>query len=993
MSRIAPVVAFCALALFLSACDEDSPTKPNDKPPAPPAALTLELPDTITAGRAFTLGVEALDSDGARAADWSGTVTLSVSAGTISPATLTLDAGYASATATVIGAAGEVTITATAGSGPGAVAGSASRTVLSGNAPARLVIEPSSFLLTEAGDSAELRVLAFDAAGQPTTPPADVTWRSLRPDVIGVEATAAGGENVRVRGVAPSGSAQIVAEANGVVSEPALGLIAEPAGDAVLVGDSRVSGAIEPVDPTADYGPGWRYRARVSGPGLEVGKLIIGTGEAPLAGRIVEMAPTGSGDEHLLTLELVPLDELFASITIEEELPLVDAAELPPSRFGLRGPATPGAALDLRPRGPNFATFKVGPFTCETSGSGPSLDLDAPTPEVTPNLKLTFIYKDGELRQLSTTGTVTATFDYKPVLEVAFEGEIDCEYTVKTLVVPIGGPISAIIGAQVPIGVGLDLDAALEVAQVGFDVHAEASASVTLGVVCPPGGACSGLMESEGSSEAHFKPVFPDPTDQFRVKLGARAFAFAKLTLGSPLSKSFQYEMLMAKAGLEQTIDLATAQKQAEDTAYASGYWLVAKADVSPGKHLAKAIHWLKTYFSVDVQIDDKSVGPPSAAIADTLARSPSGTFTITPDTVSPGDSTQLGDMATFKVTLDSNTFLGTPSVDRVEFFWWKEPEDDGGSGGGGSGSGPTLQPGRPGCTEVPGGAGKTEFECQTDFLEEHVGPQAFYAFTHAKLFDVPLPVPLEVALDGKATVQVGDECRLEGGSRIVRLGLEEADPPAVRTFGKAMGEILHADVTHVAARTSSGEDARTSTQNVGPFVNIEDRIAILPEDPALIGTMATLRYSAFVSASVSVTSKNNAFAMASIDGTFFPVPFNRRDIWVGETTMGPGGYYYPATEYQIDTVATMPVVLGAPMRVKSLMSISASGKGGASGTASGGYRFELLGVVDGEGNDIPVRRVCSALGVDYGLPVTSATASNAVGRRPGLRVETRRRE
>lgn len=213
-------------------------------PAEPPAALALELPDTITGGQAFTIAVEALDESGARDTGWSGTVTLSASAGTISPATLTLASGHASTEATLTGSAGEVTITATAGSGQGAASANASRLVLSGNTAVRLVLEPSSFLLTEASDITELRVIAYDDADQPTTLPTDLAWRSLRPEVIEVEPTTAEGDQARASAASASGSAQIVVEADGIVSDPALGLIATPAADAVLVSDSQVSGTI-----------------------------------------------------------------------------------------------------------------------------------------------------------------------------------------------------------------------------------------------------------------------------------------------------------------------------------------------------------------------------------------------------------------------------------------------------------------------------------------------------------------------------------------------------------------------------------------------------------------------------------------------------------------------------------------------------------------------------------------------------------------------------
>ena len=46
-------------------------------------------------------------------------------------------------------------------------------------------------------------------------------------------------------------------------------------------------------------------------------------------------------------------------------------------------------------------------------------------------------------------------------------------------------------------------------------------------------------------------------------------------------------------------------------------------------------------------------------------------------------------------------------------------------------------------------------FTCQTDFLEADAGSQTFHAFVNARIFGVPVPASLEVAPDGKASVQV----------------------------------------------------------------------------------------------------------------------------------------------------------------------------------------------------------------------------------------------
>jgi hypothetical protein len=279
--------------------------------------------------------------------------------------------------------------------------------------------------------------------------------------------------------------------------------------------------------------------------------------------------------------------------------------------------------------------------------------------------------------------------------------------------------------------------------------HAEASAE--LGLLCPAaGGSCSGLTRFEAERDFEFEFIAPDPTEQFKLELGAKGFVFARPSIGSKFSAKTQFAFLEATAGIEQSVDLATATHQVTETDYASGFLLEGKVDVGPGKDLASAIDKLGDLLGVDLDIDLALVD-----IDETLGESPKGTFTITPASVEPGNDMALGDMATFTIDLDPVTYLGIESVDRVEIFWKK---DDGNGGF-------TLEPGRPGCTDISGSSGQTKFECETDFLEEHVGEQSFYAFVHAKMFGVQVLLPLEVADDAIATVSVGEpECRTVEG-------------------------------------------------------------------------------------------------------------------------------------------------------------------------------------------------------------------------------------
>ena len=234
------------------------------------------------------------------------------------------------------------------------------------------------------------------------------------------------------------------------------------------------------------------------------------------------------------------------------------------------------------------------------------------------------------------------------------------------------------------------------------------------------------------------------------------------------------------------------------------------------GKGINDAIEKLSELFDMDISLNLNVVD-------DTLplASSPRGTFTITPDAVAPGDSTQLGDLATFRVTLDPVTYLGIHSVDRIEFFWKKTNED----------STFTLEPGRPACTEIKASPGQTTFECKTDFPNSVVGKQEFYAFVHARLFGLTLPVPLEISNNALATVTVKpQECNAEPpdyeywGAPFYRSSLEIDS-----AGGKASGSFIANSPTDFGFTGSIQKDNSFYWVSVRADFEVSDYIMVLP--------------------------------------------------------------------------------------------------------------------------------------------------------------------
>lgn len=611
-----------------------------------------------------------------------------------------------------------------------------------GGPVASVLVEPGAVLLTSAGETMQLEATAYDATGNPVQ--SDISWQSSDPGAVGIS------DDGVATAVATLGSAQITATADGVTSDPALAVIAQPSPSVLLVPDSLILSDPDAVDPDADYGPGWRYRIRVRDITPATGQLVLGTGGRPLAGRVVSTASVGGDSE--LTVELVPLKTLFQDLRIDEQFPLVEtdggaggANWRAPDGFGRSGYG-PDALGAVRAD----TSFKIGRFDCKASGEAPDLDLPDPTYDIDPDLRLDLGYANG-LERYVVIGSVDAEFSYRPVVELEFEGEVGCETVLTTVTIPLAGFLSWFFGIQVPIGIGVDLEGKLEVGEVGFDVSATARATAELGMLCPSGGGtCTGVTDFDiPQPDFDFELITPNLADQFKIELGAHGFMFARPSVGSRYSDKTQFSFLAAKAGLKQSIDLATAKRQASETGYASGFALAGLVEVGPGEDLQKAIDKLGEWIGDDLDLDLTLVD-----VNDTLAVSPTGTFTITPSSVEPGDGSSLGDMATFTIDLDPVTYLGLDAVESVEIFWKK----DDGSGGF------TLEPGRPGCTNIAASSGQMQFTCQTDFLQEHAGLQTFHAFVHAKMFGLPVPFALEVAEDGAATVTVGDPAPSFGG-------------------------------------------------------------------------------------------------------------------------------------------------------------------------------------------------------------------------------------
>lgn len=801
-----------------------------------------------------------------------------------------------------------------------------------GGPAASVVIEPGAVLLTAAGETMQLEAKVYDAAGDPVE--ADVTWQSSDPGAVGVSADGV------ATAAAALGSAQITATADGVTSDPALAVVAEPAAGVLLVPDSLIATDPVAVDLDADYGPGWRYRIRVREIAPAAGQLVLGTGGRPLAGRVVSTSPLGAEIE--LTVELVPLKTLFRDLRIDERIPLVEAENgtggsswRVPDGFGADGVERDGLGAVWAD-----TSFRIGRFECEASGETPDLDLPDPTYDIDPDLRLDLGYANG-LERYVVVGGVEAEFAYRPVIELEFEGKVGCETVLTTVTIPLTGFLSWFVGIQVPIGIGVELEGKLEVGEVGFDIAATAEATAELGMLCPTGGGtCTGVSSFDmPQPDFDFELITPNLADEFKIELGAHGFLFARPSVGSRYSARTQFAFLEAKAGLEQSVDLATAKRQASESEYASSFKLAGLVEIGPGEDLQNAIDKLGEWLGNDLDLDLTLVD-----VDEPLAESPKGTFTITPASVAPGDGSTLGDMATFTIDLDPVTYLGLDAVESVEILWKKD-----------DGSGDfTLEPGRPGCTDIAATSGQMVFTCQTDFLQEHAGPQTFYAFVHAKMFGVPLPLPLEVDDDGSATVIVGStECGLPPGNSL----LDSETGTIANEGGTAFGEVLTLEWIDVAVRgTVFAPDPGLGDAGYASAYAL-DYIYLQPTDTDRVGESVDLDVHVQgrleVTGSPTTITDQFAFLGGSSSNAWRIPDFDPSNPQAGSL--------------DIDEIASIPARLGEWSPIDAEVLAQAQAENGNSATSSASLRIvSLENVRDAQGQIVPIAGVCTDSGTEY---------------------------
>jgi hypothetical protein len=528
----------------------------------------------------------------------------------------------------------------------------------------KVVVDHSSILLDGVGQSADLSAQVRDSLGAPLS--AIIGWSSSAPDKVRVDSTG------RIEAL-EIGSAQIFAEADGVRSLPVFVVVVQTVPGTVLVTDAQVVSVGPPLNlaPGTIPGPGTRYEVRLRNLAATPapGTVMLAAEEALVAGKVAEVRDDAG--ELIVTLELAPLYELLADYDIDWTIDLASfdlipatgenpaaAARAPGDRA--QAQAVTLAAARVRPRA---LGTRAPPFDCEAQIEARLLTRQI-SMSVTGEPQLVVEDAPGRTKR-AITGTLKLTGSAKLKLDAQFGGSGTCKAE-ATVNIPVGGIIAVVLMPSVRIGVAASLSGSLSV------VPAEVAATGSVGVSGVYGWECGGATPDCRALEQttpinEFKltggTTLPG-SPGMRVDLTGQLYAF--LALDVTFLLVLPKELLVAKFGPEQVLDLGFPNDQALLPNYASKYDLKLKGVLEPGSAISDHIKNL---------IDDENVSLSfGAETSIDISESPKGTLSV--------DKTTVAQDAPVVFTVDlrpttTNYFLLDYNVTGVELWRRKADETD----------------------------------------------------------------------------------------------------------------------------------------------------------------------------------------------------------------------------------------------------------------------------------------------------------------------------
>ncbi|MBP6777121.1 MAG: hypothetical protein KA151_07685 [Piscinibacter sp.] len=520
-------------------------------------------------------------------------------------------------------------------------------------AVARLEIVQTGAILTAAGATRQLEARAYDAQGNLVE--ADVSWSSNTPGEIAVDA---GGVISAQRA---NGSAQIVAQAQGIKSLPLLAVATPLPPGAIALTDEQIVGDPVETDPDAAPGLANTYRALLTGVSAPaVGALLINTGSKTVAGRVV--AVQAQGEQTQVTLRVVPLREMLPGLALRQTIdlsqaPLTINPEIEAAYDVLRDGDTltftpkPGTSAAPRAKAAKAgrdarAQAARGPLECELSVSTINISVP-PTFSVTQNFALDLAVSAAHgVERLVARGEVNPSVQVGVEISAGLNVSFECKAELFKIRIPVGGPLAFFIGGVVPFEAGFEGGIEQTAVTVGLGVQVQAKANAEFGLACPVGGECEFVRSVTGEAEA--KPEWNLPSlGDLRVKPSIGAFGRVKLEIGNPFMRSLRMDTFYAQAGPKLEGSFAPVLSQVIDTAYKSDYKAAFEAKAGVGADLGDALEFLGLETLAVVELAE-SVD---------IGRSPTGSMSA------DRAGFAAGEVVNFHVTLDAGTLDFLPVI------------------------------------------------------------------------------------------------------------------------------------------------------------------------------------------------------------------------------------------------------------------------------------------------------------------------------------------
>lgn len=535
--------------------------------------------------------------------------------------------------------------------------------------PSRVDITTSAVLLTETGQTKVLSARVLDSQGRDMT--ATVAWESTQPGQISVDSAGL------VTALGEGGSAQITARVGGLKSAPLLVFHSRVPAGTLLLTDAQIVGEPVETDPLATPSISNTYSVRLSGVAAPaVGQLLLNTEAKIVVGR-VQAVSTDANGVHTVTLVLVPLREIMPTLRIDETIDLSQAEMTIPAdvletydvtREGTRFTFTPkpaaarAAAAKARPAAAVSGTMALPPFkecegTVEGTGGADSLPFKlSKVPgfslDFKPKLNILHTPENG-LERLVLAAEPGITTDLSLELTAGFDAKYACGIELKSVPIPIPGPVAAFLSGLITFGAGMELSGKVELpGAVQITNVTQRSSKLDLGVACPGGGSCSlvhALSEPTVTNQASISG--PD-LGNLRLEPSLFGYGKAQLAIGHPIFTSLRFNAVYAKLGVALQTSFSSMEGQIADPDYASKYGIAALLKAGLDTDFQGLAAWLGLNGVAENLIE----------LSATLASSPQGNLTLAQDAFQSGERVE----ATVQFDPASTRFLSIYNIDEV---------------------------------------------------------------------------------------------------------------------------------------------------------------------------------------------------------------------------------------------------------------------------------------------------------------------------------------